>query len=121
MRSTLNKTQDYKSLVSQYGSPLLILDTSIIKEQYNLFKQCLPGVEVCFAIKCLNHPEMLKTLRDLGGSFDVATNGEIDLLTECEVSPSRCIHTHPIKKDHEIKRALEFGITSFVVDNECEI
>lgn len=64
---------------------------------------------------------MLLTLRDLGGSFDVATNGEIEILESCGIDPKNCIHTHPIKKQSDILRALEFGITSFVVDNEHEI
>ena len=33
----------------------------------------------------------------------------------------KVIHTHPVKKDKEIKYALDFGITQFVIDNEYEI
>ena len=37
------------------------------------------------------------------------------------VAPSRCIHTHPIKRDSDIRDALRFGVTTFVADNPEEI
>ena len=35
--------------------------------------------------------------------------------------PERCIHTHPIKRDCDIRTALVFGVTHFVVDNPDEL
>ena len=37
------------------------------------------------------------------------------------VEPGRCIHTHPIKTDADIRAALRFGIHTFVADNPDEI
>ena len=37
------------------------------------------------------------------------------------VAPERCIHTHPIKSDADIRAALRFGIHTFVADNPDEI
>ncbi len=37
------------------------------------------------------------------------------------VAPERCIHTHPIKRDSDIRTALAFGVTHFVVDNADEL
>jgi ornithine decarboxylase len=37
------------------------------------------------------------------------------------VRPGRCIHTHPIKRDSDIRYALEFGCTVFVYDNPLEL
>ena len=37
------------------------------------------------------------------------------------IDPARCIHTHPIKRDSDIRDALRFGVTTFVADNPDEI
>lgn len=53
--------------------------------------------------------------------FDLATSGEVDLVRGLGVAPERCIHTHPIKRDRDIHDALDFGVTTFVVDNPDEL
>jgi ornithine decarboxylase len=37
------------------------------------------------------------------------------------IAPERCIHTHPIKRDSDIRTALAFGVRHFVVDNPDEV
>ena len=37
------------------------------------------------------------------------------------VDAERCIHTHPIKRDSDIRTALAYGVTHFVVDNPEEL
>ena len=56
----------------------------------------------------------------MGCGFDVATNGEIDII-KGHIDPKTCIHTHPIKKISSIEYALDFGIDIFVADNELEL
>src|ERR1044072_5211896 len=36
-------------------------------------------------------------------------------------TPNRCIHTHPIKRDQDIRNALEYGVRVFVADNPDEV
>jgi len=37
------------------------------------------------------------------------------------VPPERCIHTHPIKRDSDIRTALAYGVNRFVIDNPDEL
>ncbi len=37
------------------------------------------------------------------------------------VAPQRCIHTHPIKTERDIRNALHFGVRTFVADNPDEV
>jgi len=60
-------------------------------------------------------------LRDIGCGFDIATNGEIDIIRPLGIDPATCIHTHPIKKDKDIRYAMDYGIETFVFDNANEI
>lgn len=114
-RSTL------KELIQQHETPFLVLDLQEVEYQYRALQNALPGVELFYAIKSLAHPEVIRRLKKLGGQFDLATSGEVDLVKGLGVAGNQCIHTHPIKKDREIRHALEFGCTRFVVDNPAEV
>ncbi len=52
---------------------------------------------------------------------DLATTGETQLVTQLGVDPARCIHTHPIKRDIDIRNALHLGVKIFVADNPDEV
>jgi ornithine decarboxylase len=117
----VSRGPDFKALVAQHGSPLLLLDCDVVRRQYKSLQAALPGVGLFYALKPLPHPAVVAELRDLGGGFDVATSGEIKLVRAAGVGPERCIHTHPIKTDAEIRAALRFGIRRFVVDNPDEL
>ena len=104
-------------LVEKHETPFMVLDLSEIDYQYKSLQAALPGVKIFYALKSLSHPELLKRLKSLGSYFDLATIGEIDLVESLGIKGSHCLHSHPIKKDKEIKRALEFGCNRMVVDN----
>lgn len=111
----------YQALVEQHGSPLLVLDCDQLVAQYHELSNALPGVELYYAIKSLPHSAVIQTLKQLGAGFDIATSGEIKLLREQRAHPRHTIHTHPIKRDNDIRDALRFGCTTFVVDNIYEL
>jgi ornithine decarboxylase len=109
------------ALAAEHGTPLLVLDCAAIRAQYDRLAAALPGVGFYYALKPMPHPAVVATLRELGAGFDVATTGEIALVRSEGVAASRCIHTHPIKRDADIRAALRFGIRTFVADNPDEI
>ena len=113
--------QSIEHLVGRYGSPLFIIDAERVRSQYRQLAAALPGVGLFYAIKSLPHPSVVATLRDAGGCFDLATNGEVELVRRLGVVPERCIHTHPIKRDGDIRAALAYGVKHFVVDNPDEL
>lgn len=110
-----------KELIEQHDTPFMVLDLEEVDYQYKSLQAALPNVKLFYAIKSLAHPQLIKRLKSLGSYFDLATIGEVELVESLGVSGDQCIHTHPIKKDKEIQRALDFGCTRFVVDNEEEV
>ena len=110
-----------EQLASQFGAPLMVLDCDAIRRQYRALKHALPGVVLHFALKPLPHAAVVRTLLDEGASFDLATSGEVDLVASQGVPSERTIHTHPIKRDSDIRAALAYGCTVFVVDNINEL
>ncbi len=123
----LDPTQDpftresIEHLVGKFGSPLFVIDAVRIRAQYRRLAAALPGVDLHYALKPLPHAAVVQTLKEEGAFFDLATNGEVDLVRRCGVPAQRCIHTHPIKRDSDIRSALSYGVKIFVVDNPDEL
>jgi ornithine decarboxylase len=113
--------ESIEHLVRRYGSPLFLIDAERVRLQYRRLSAALPGVELFYAIKSLPHASVVAALRDAGGCFDLATNGEVELVRRLKVPAGRCIHTHPIKRDSDIRTALAYGVRHFVVDNPEEL
>jgi len=111
----------FRQLVEEHGSPLLILDCNVLRQQYRVLKNALPDVAVFYAIKSLPDTTAMATLAQEGAGFDVATSGELELLRSIGANPSATIHTHPIKRDQDIRDSLFFGCNTFVVDNFDEL
>src|SRR6202167_5785868 len=108
-------------LVARYGSPLLVIDAERVRQQYRRLAAALPGVDLHYALKPLPHSSVISTLQAEGAFFDLATNGEVELVRRLKVAPDRCIHTHPIKRDSDIRTALAYGVSRFVIDNPDEL
>lgn len=115
------ESQLIQSSVEQFGAPLLLLDCDVVRQQYRALNNALPNVTLHFALKPLPHPAVVQTLLAEGASFDLATSGEVDLVAEQGVPAERTIHTHPIKRDRDIRDALAYGCRVFVVDNINEL
>jgi ornithine decarboxylase len=108
-------------LLERFGSPLLVIDCDVIRRQYAALAAALPGVDLHYALKPLPDIDVVRTLAALGSGFDLATSGEVELVRRAGVDPGRCIHTHPIKREGDIRDALEFGVRTFVADNPDEL
>ena len=110
-----------RALVAEHGSPLLVLDCEVLRRAYRELAGALPGVGLYYAVKSLPAPAVVSTLAALGAGFDLASAGEVAMVQGLGISPRRTIHTHPIKTDAEIRAALRYGCTTFVVDNAYEL
>ncbi|MFY8327433.1 type III PLP-dependent enzyme [Pseudoalteromonas sp. ZZD1] len=108
-------------LVAQHGAPLMVLDCEAVRTQYRSLSNALPGVTLHFALKPLPHAAVVRTLLEEGACFDLATSGEVALVASQGVPSERTIHTHPIKRDADIRDALEYGCNVFVIDNINEL
>ena len=112
---------ELEALVARYGSPLMLVDCDVIRAQYRRLQAALPGVDLHYALKPLPDPAVVAALKGIGGYFDLASSGEVELVRAAGVAAERCIHTHPIKRDADIRDALRFGIRTFVADNVDEL
>ncbi|WP_461538455.1 type III PLP-dependent enzyme [Spongorhabdus nitratireducens] len=111
----------YQRMVQQYGTPLMLLDASVVRQQYQALSEALPGVTLHYAVKAFPNPELLQLLNESGSSFDLASAGEVALVQELGIDPERCIQTHPVKRREDIVSCLEYGCSTFVFDHAGEL
>ena len=126
MRTDLRLPSPYaagrlEGLAAQFGSPLFVIDCDALRRQYHALAAALPGVDLHYALKPLPDRTVVQVLAREGARFDLATNGEVDLVRDAGIPPGRCVHTHPVKRGSDIRHALDFGVTTFVLDSAEEM
>ncbi len=71
-----------QKLAREQGTPVFVIDHEKIRKNYREFKAHLPFVQVYYAVKANSNPEIVKTLFDMGCSFDVASMPEFMIVYE---------------------------------------
>jgi ornithine decarboxylase len=71
-----------QELAASEGTPIFVIDHGKIRENYRIFHELLPNVQIYYAVKANSDPEIVRTLFSLGCSFDVASMPEFMLVYE---------------------------------------
>src|SRR5208282_5664957 len=70
---------DHKTLLQlakKHGTPIVVVDHKVLRENYEQFRKYLPRVQVYYAVKANSDPAIVQTFYDAGASFDVASVAE---------------------------------------------
>jgi len=113
--------QRIHQLVAMHGSPLLVLDRSKLIEEYEHFRRLLPRVRLYYAVKANPHPDVIRTFADLGGCFDVASEGEMRHVLAQGVEPDRLIFANTVKRPEALSCARAAGVRFVTFDSETEL
>lgn len=62
-----------QELATKHGTPVLIVDHENLRQNYLEFREKLPDVQAYFAVKANSDLDIVKTMFDMGASFDVAS------------------------------------------------
>ncbi|MDX6515981.1 MAG: ornithine decarboxylase [Gaiellaceae bacterium] len=103
------------------GTPYLLCDLDTVRERYERLARCLPGVTTYYALKCNPSPEIIQTLAGLGSSFEVASYGELELLTGLGVDAAGALYSNTVKPPSHVRAAAEAGVWRFAFDSEGEL
>jgi ornithine decarboxylase len=110
------------SLISRSeSSTFSVFDIGALLRRYRLWKKHLPEVEIFYAVKCNPDPIILKTLACLGTGFDVASDGEIELIMKLETNRDNIIFANPIKEIDHIEFARQQQVSMMTFDNKDEL
>jgi ornithine decarboxylase len=63
-------------LAKTEGTPIVVVDHKILRENYGQFRKHMPRVQVYYAVKANSAPEIVRTFYEAGSSFDVASVAE---------------------------------------------
>jgi len=71
-----------QDLACEEGTPIFVIDHEKIRQNYREFRALLPSVQVYYAVKANSDPGIVRTLFELGCSFDVASLPEFRIVYE---------------------------------------
>lgn len=82
--------ESLREIVS-YGTqePFHLVDLAQLHLRVDMWRTCLPRVELFYAVKCNWDPVILESLVKLGVNFDCASPAEIESILQFNVDPER--------------------------------
>ncbi|UMM40873.1 hypothetical protein L5515_017377 [Caenorhabditis briggsae] len=110
-------------VVARCGSnqPFYVMDVAAIERRLESFRSSLPLIRPNFSIACNADPLLSRVLsNNLDVKVEVATLAELDQAT-LNWKPSRLILCSQLLTRKVIKKAVQAGCQTFVVENETEI
>jgi ornithine decarboxylase len=120
-------TTAMNSRISQFlsdrrpATPCLVMDLSVIEENFRELRRVLPLARVYYAVKANPAPEIIGRLAGLGACFDTASRGEIELCLNAGVPGDRISFGNTIKKASDIAFAHQNGVRLFAMDSDGEL
>ncbi len=102
-------------------TPFLALHLPAIAARAEHIQAAVPGIELCYAVKCLPDPSVLATLAAAGVSFEIASFAELELVNDAGGTPARVSYSNPVKPIGQIAAAYAAGCGLFVADGPNEL
>ena len=100
-------------LVAQAGStPLFVYSAERIAARLADLRRALPDqVALHYAVKANPYGPVLEAMAGLVDGFDIASAGELKLVTAAGIAPARISFAGPGKRDDELEAAIATGVT----------
>ncbi len=102
-------------------NPFFVYDLDSLSE--HIASLANDDIKLWFAVKANPLSKVIQTLDQQGMNFDVASLGELEQVLAQGVSAKRVLNTGPAKSIKQIKRFIELGVNTFVVEsiNQLEL
>lgn len=119
-KSTIRKAMAF---VKSSGTepPYLLIDKDKVRQKVASIGRAVKGSRVFYAVKANPDIEMLKLLQGLGIGFEIASEGELRILSSLGVSSEKIISSNPIKSFRFLRMATDYGVSYFAFDSEDEV
>ena len=117
---------DTADLARVYGTPLMLLDESLIRQRCRLYKsameQAFPqGSRPLYASKALSFKRIYEIMAEEGMGIDVVSCGELHTAVKAGFPAENAFFHGNSKTDADIRYAMDCGLGYFVCDNEDEL
>lgn len=104
-----------------FETPFLLMDADKIREKISRIGRHIENSRVFYAVKANPDVEIVKFLADLGTGFEIASEGELEILSGLGVESSRIISSNPVKSKKFLKMAAQYGVRRFAFDSDDEV
>ncbi len=121
MRSFILNENEMNELAKKQPTPFMVLSLDKVEENYRFLSRHLPRAKTCYAVKANPHDGILKRLAALGSHFDVASDGEMEILEAAGITGDRMIYANPVRDRRGLETAARLGIRRFTFDDASEI
>ncbi|MEK6651797.1 MAG: type III PLP-dependent enzyme [Nitrospirota bacterium] len=102
-------------------TPFLLVDKEKVMEKVSLIGRNIKNSTVFYAVKANPDIEVIKLVNKLEMGFEIASEGELKLLTSIGVKPERIISSNPVKSFKFLKMAASCGVNYFSYDSVAEV
>ena len=100
---------------------MFAVSRSSLRRQVERFREALPRVEPCYAVKANAHPDVVKAMVGLGVGFDVASQSEMEAVLEAGAPASALVFANTIKAPEALSAAAAAGVDLMTFDSEYEL
>jgi len=109
-------------VVKEYGSPLYVYDTDLLRASYEALRAALPqDLVLTYAVKANPNPGIVGLLGRWCDGIDLASGGEMEIALAAGVPAAKMSFAGPGKSKEEIRFALERGIGTLSLESEREL
>ena len=119
-RATLFKTLQYLDR-AKIETPFLLIDSEKVREKASLIGRHISNAKLFYAVKANPDIKVIKFLNKLKTGFEIASEGELELLSSIGVDASRIISSNPMKTFKFLKMSASYGVDQFAFDSTDEV
>lgn len=100
-------------LVEEAGStPLFVYSRDQLTERVSALRAAMPDrLAIHYAVKANPYGPLLRHMLGLVDGFDIASGGELAIVSEAGIDPARVSFAGPGKRDSELEAAIAAGVT----------
>jgi ornithine decarboxylase len=106
---------------TKFEHPTLVIDSTIVEDNYSMFRKCIPRANIYYAVKANPHSSILKRLNSVGSCFDAASIKEIRDCIRDGIHPCKISFGNTIKPIKDIYEAYKLGVDTFMADSFQEL
>ncbi|MDA8168710.1 MAG: type III PLP-dependent enzyme [Nitrospiraceae bacterium] len=101
--------------------PVLLMDADKMEKKALAMGRNIRNSKVFYAVKANPAPDVIKLLDGLGLNFEIASEGELEILARAGVGPERIITSNPVKTFKFLRAAEKYGVRYFAFDSRDEV
>ncbi len=109
-------------MAKEVGEPFYLYDLEGIRRRANYFKNSFKrNIRVHYALKANYHPEILKTIKEVGFGVDVVSGGELQIALKLGFEPEQILFSGVGKTVKEVELAVKSRISQINVESPQEL